>query len=88
MRHPGGYATFTSEDGVREMDTFTCAHCQKIVHVKPKASPDELGGFCRNCMKPVCPSCASKGCTPFEKRLEAWEAKDRARRSYAEAWKS
>lgn len=82
MRKPGGYATWTGEDGVREMDTFTCAHCQRIVHVKPKCRIDELGGFCRACMKAVCPSCADKGCVPFEKKLEAAEAAYHARRSY------
>jgi hypothetical protein len=82
MRNPGGYATWTGPDGMREADTFTCAHCNKIVHVKPLAPADELGGFCRNCMKAVCPACTDKGCTPFERRLEDWEAAYHARRSY------
>lgn len=79
----GGYAFSFDVDGIRqEMDTFTCAHCNHIVHIKPKCNPDELGGNCRLCMKMVCPRCVDLGCTPFEKKLEQMEARDRAIRSY------
>ncbi len=74
----GGYAVIV-EPGVptREWDTITCAHCQRIVRVK--ADP---GGFCRQCMKPTCGPCADKGtCTPFEKRLVAYEKRMRFRAS-------
>ncbi len=83
MRRPGGYAfTFGPEGTQAECDTFTCAHCNRITHVKPKCDPADLGGLCRLCDKPVCPNCVGKGCTPFEKTLEKWEARDRALRSY------
>lgn len=83
MRRPGGYAYLFNEIGaVKEWDTFTCCHCNTVVRVKPKCDPADLGGQCRLCDKPVCPRCVGKGCTPFEKRLEIVEARDRALRSY------
>ncbi len=83
MLKPGGYAfTFGPLGTEKEMDTFTCCHCNSVVHVKPKCDPADLGGQCRLCDKPVCPKCVGKGCTPFEKKLEWWEARSRALRSY------
>ena len=84
MRRPGGYAYSFSPDGAhQEVDTFTCFHCNRVVHVKPKCSPDELGGMCRLCMKMICPACVDLGsCDPFEKKLERIEARDRSLRSY------
>lgn len=98
MRNPGGYAVITSPDGGRvnfdrfrceelpygtfEADTFTCCHCNRIMHVKAKAPMDEVGSMCRNCMKMVCPKCADGPCVPFMKKLEEQEKRDRALRSY------
>lgn len=83
MRNAGGYGVLFGPNGVQhEVDTFTCAHCNKVVVVKPKCDPADLGGNCRLCMKLVCPRCVDLGCTPFEKKLEQWEARDRALRSY------
>lgn len=98
MRNPGGYAVISSPDGgvvnfdrlrceaipkgKYEADTFTCCHCNRIIHVKAKASPDEFGSMCRNCMKMVCPACANGPCVPFMKKLEIAEAREQARRSY------
>jgi hypothetical protein len=83
MRNAGGYAFSFSPDGIhQECDTFTCAHCGGIVHVKSKCNPDDLGGMCRLCMKMICPQCVDLGCTPFEKRLEQVEKRDRILRSY------
>jgi len=82
MRNPGGYATLSEPDGVKESDTFTCNHCQYIVHVKPLIAPEEFGGLCKFCMKLICPKCVGKGsCTPWEKKMEKWEARDRFLRS-------
>lgn len=96
MRNPGGYAYLVSPDqqrarlggvvvevsaGTAEMDTFTCFHCNSVVHVPPHA-PVNFISMCRQCMKPVCEPCSAKGCTPFEKKLEMSEARDRALRSY------
>lgn len=84
MRVAGGYAFTFDVGGVRqEADTFTCEHCNKVVIVKPKCDPCDLGGMCRLCMKMICPSCVDLGnCDPFEKKLLREEAKYRARRSY------
>ena len=83
MRKPQGYA-ITVEPGKKDVeeDTITCCHCNKVVFLKPRQDPTEVGGFCRLCMMHTCSECADNGtCTPFEKRLEAMEAKDRLRRS-------
>jgi uncharacterized protein CbrC (UPF0167 family) len=98
MRNPGGYAVITSPDptpvnfdrfraerisaGTFEADTFTCVHCNRVMHVKPRAPMDEFGSMCRNCMKMVCPRCADGPCVPFEKKLEMWERRSEALRSY------
>jgi hypothetical protein len=98
MRNPGGYAVVVSPEqakinldrfrcetitaGTFEADTFTCCHCNRVMHVKPRAPMDEFGSMCRNCMKMVCPKCADGPCVPFEKKLEAMERRSRALRSY------
>ena len=83
MRNAQGHATITGPDGLKESDTFTCAHCNRIVHVPVKADPDKLGGWCRQCMKAICPKCVATGaCDPFEKKLEREEARYHALRSY------
>jgi hypothetical protein len=99
MRNAGGYAVIVSPEsqrvnfdgfrceeitGTHEADTFTCWHCGRIVHVRARASPDEFGSMCRNCMKMVCPTCADKGCTPFLKKLEELEKKEQMRRLNAQ----
>jgi hypothetical protein len=81
MFRPGGYGITTGPEGISETDTFTCCHCNTVVDVPPKMSPAEMGGWCVLCMKPVCKGCAGKECVPFEKKLEAAEARDRFRRS-------
>lgn len=83
MRNPGGYAYIFDESGIRkERDTATCFHCNRVVHIRPKMDPADMGGLCKLCMKFICPKCVGFGCTPFEKKLEAWESRDRAIRSY------
>lgn len=77
MRRPGGYAQWVGETP-READTITCAHCNRV-HIITK---EDAGGFCRQCMKALCGPCADLGrCTPFEKKLEQAEARDRFRRA-------
>jgi len=83
MRKPGGYGVVMGPLGVeQETDTFTCRHCNSVHRVKPFCDPADLGGQCRLCDAPICPKCVGKNCTPFEKRLEIVEARDRALRSY------
>jgi hypothetical protein len=58
----------------REYATITCVHCNRVVPLK---SRKEDADWCRMCMKPICLRCAGKGCTPFERKLEAMEARAR-----------
>lgn len=98
MRKPQGYATIVGGAGsianfdkfrceeIRtetfEADTFTCIHCNRVIHVKPFASMDDFGSMCRNCMQMVCPTCADGSCVPFMKKLEESEKRDMILRSY------
>lgn len=82
-----GYAILTEpERPTKENDTFTCGHCNCVVFVKPAADPATYGGFCGGCYRLICPSCeAVKArtlqCAPFERWLEAQEARAASRRS-------
>lgn len=69
--------------GTVERDTFTCCHCNHVVHVQPMARMDEFGSMCRNCMKMVCPKCADGPCVPFEKKLQEMEQRQYIRRQYS-----
>lgn len=91
MRNPHGTAIIVDPNApVRELDTITCAHCQRIVFIKPglvrqgfdAGSPDnpdtehDPGGFCRVCMSPVCGPCCDDGrCVPFEVKLLKMEGR-------------
>lgn len=80
MRNPGGCLIITTAMGTREYDTFTCAHCNGIVIVR--AAEPMPGGYCCLCNKPICERCEAIGtCTPFEKKLDMMEKRDRLRRS-------
>ncbi len=69
----------------QEIDTFSCRHCQRVVHVPPRCDPADMGGLCKQCMGLVCPRCYDKGtCTPWEVELERREGRDAALRSYAD----
>ncbi len=83
MRRAQGYLVIVDPYAAKplEHDTFTCHHCNVVVVVELKADPDKLGGFCRLCMKQICPTCLNGNCTPFEKKLEAIEARDRLTRA-------
>jgi hypothetical protein len=82
MLRPGGYACISDPDtGVTELDTFTCAHCNTVKHVKPQQRPEDIGGLCKQCMGLICPKCVGEPCVPFLKRLEQMEARDRFRRA-------
>lgn len=79
MRRPQGYATISGPDKVVECDTFTCAHCQRIVHIPPRCDPANIGGHCRLCDGLICPSCVGKGCTPWERKMEEAERREALR---------
>jgi hypothetical protein len=83
MRNPGGYAVITEPDRVTEIDTFSCRHCQHIVHVPPRQDPQKIGGFCYGCGGMVCEQCAGKRtCDPIEAQIERALNSYEARRSY------
>jgi hypothetical protein len=64
--------------GNTETRTFTCIHCNAVVPV-PFGSETIL---CRMCFAPICLACAKLNtCTPFEKKLDQMEARDRLRRA-------
>ena len=77
---PGGIEQRFGPDGMVEHETYTCAHCQRIITVPHKARAEDTGGLCYCCMRLICPTCVGKGCRPIEKWLEQEEAKDRFRR--------
>lgn len=87
MRNPGGHATWTDPiSGVFQMDTFTCKHCNGVTHIKPFEKAEDVGGFCKVCSGIICKDCYNKvmkggGCTPWEKKIEQIEAKERFLRS-------
>lgn len=81
MRRAQGYLVISSPNAPDyERDTFTCVHCNVIVPVEPAPAP-MVGGFCRMCMANICDACCDQGCTPFEKKLKAIEARDKSLRS-------
>ena len=71
-----GYATLSGPFGMtKEADTFTCGHCQTVVHVRPKTPLEDMGGRCSMCDTLICPQCVKTGCCdPFEKKLKRMEA--------------
>jgi hypothetical protein len=65
-----GYFVSEGPDGVLSGETFTCAHCGRLVDLKPKETP----AMCHAEWKPVCAACHAVGtCTPFEKKLGQFE---------------
>ena len=80
MLKPGGYAQIVEPDRpTRELDTFTCAHCNRITHVKARERAEDIGGLCKQCMGLICPACVGQTCVPFLKTLEQMEARERLR---------
>ncbi len=79
MRKPEGYSLWTEPDGgKKEMDTFTCRHCNCVVQIPPRATPSECGGWCFQCNGGICGKCADRfTCTPFEKKLDQYERANR-----------
>lgn len=86
-RRAQGYATISDPrlPRVLEMDTFSCAHCNCVVHLHnsngTRKPPDKIGGYCGNCSGATCNATACNGkCTPFEKVIDASEARGSSRR--------
>jgi hypothetical protein len=91
-----GYLTVSDPDRpLLERDTIGCCHCQRIVIVKPGsvatvylepttpgAFREVPGAFCVKCMQPICVACEAIGrCLPWERRIEAYEARGRMLRA-------
>lgn len=76
-----GWRCEATRSGVVEVDTFSCFHCNRVVHVKPKMDPADMGGLCKQCMKLICKYCVGKGCDPLEEKLKRSEDRDRFWRS-------
>jgi len=70
-----GYAFIVDPEApTKEYDTLTCAHCQFIMHIEKRADAENLGGFCRMCMRHICARCVDAGvCEPFERKLDEYE---------------
>ena len=60
-------------EGVKECDTFTCAHCNAIRRVQPFCDPADLGGLCKTCMGVICEKCVGGVCDPIMKKIERQE---------------
>lgn len=85
MRRAQGYAVIVEPGKATvERDTFTCAHCNCVVFVEPMQAASDMGGWCMMCAKNTCTSCAGQlGCSPFERKIEALERRDRLRMAAA-----
>ena len=78
-----GFQCIETREGQNEFDTLACGHCNRIVHVQARQRPEDIGGFCRQCMRAICPQCTDHGgCDPLEKKLARWEERERTLRSY------
>lgn len=78
-----GYASLTDGFEIKECSTSTCAHCNRITHIKPGCRPEDIGGLCKICMGLICPHCVSEGiCDPFMEKLDRMEKRIDALRSY------
>jgi len=75
-----GFIEIVGPEGRREIETFTCCHCGNLFDVPPPTATEV--GFCSRCVARECLGCARKNkCVPFEKKLEAMEARARLRAS-------
>ena len=70
---PGGVGQYFGCEGMVEVETSTCAHCQKMTDIPNRRKMQEVVDICRACMKLICLDCAGKPCVPIMKRIEAQE---------------
>lgn len=73
-RLPGYAVLIDPVRGTTERDTFTCAHCNYVTHVKPFVDPATRGGLCHVCGQLVCKNCVGKVCDPMEEKMKRYEA--------------
>ena len=70
-----GEVAVTDDRGMREYRSFVCAHCNRIIIVKPGSGRQR--GFCLLCQRPTCGHAACGHCVPWEAKLEAMEGRRR-----------
>jgi hypothetical protein len=73
MHKEQGLAILTSPDGVKECSTFTCARCSRVVHVKPRCAPEDLGGVDYRSGRLICSTCVNAETRLWEERVEFLE---------------
>lgn len=80
-RKASGVFLIDHPDGRQEnVDTLQCAHCQAVW--TPAWGSGKQRGWCYRCQGPTCgKERCEKGCAPWERELEAMEARDRLRRA-------
>lgn len=67
---------------IKEQDSYTCFHCQRVVMVQPRQKGEDVGGYCGVCKKLICPVCVGKGsCNPWQEQMAKIEARERFLRS-------
>src|SRR5713226_9532896 len=91
MLRERGWASFTDRESgkiIAECSTFNCGHCNAIRHIQPglllrRGPRNHDWSTCKCCMELVCekPEC-NNVCIPFMKKIEAWEGRNYALRSY------
>lgn len=89
MRNAHGYGVIIDPVlGVQESDQLSCIHCGAVDMLKSSLNGAIVAmvfksdgshymkecGFCRSCMKHVCPRCDGKPCNNRFRRLEEQEA--------------
>ena len=80
---PGAVVQITDAVGrIAELHSFMCCHCGYPKTVPEGAKLEDHSDICRQCWKLHClsPECCDR-CTPFIKKIEAIEARDRSLRS-------
>ena len=78
MLRPDGCMELGTMDGrTAAVDTVQCGHCSKHQRIKPGQSADQIGNFCRSCMRHMCPHCVgldakrtTRGCVTIERQIE------------------
>jgi hypothetical protein len=67
-----------ADGSIRRGETYTCCHCNNVHEYVDNVGKKVVVNGCGMCQKPVCPACHKVGtCTPFEKKLDRIEARDK-----------
>lgn len=77
-----GYLVVSGPDGTTEHDSLQCRHCGGHFLVVPGSG--KRRGWCLMCSGPTCGKEGCVQCMPFEKRLEAFERRERLFRALQE----